>query len=108
MAKSETQKQLNTLFDSNGCDSQETTRFYKIFNTYFDGNLKSVNDALKKHIQTIQYKKQFNKTMYEKNKENHEFIEKKKNMIKHIIWNIKKHYLKNEKKNIVMILNSKR
>ena len=50
VAKSETQKQLNTLFDSNGCDSQETTRFHNILNTRFDGNLKSVNDALKKHF----------------------------------------------------------
>ena len=82
----------------------EQKEFIDIVNTHFNGNLKDANFALKKYIQSIEYKKHFNKIMYEKNKNNDEFKEKKKNMIKNIIKNIRKHYLKTEKKNIIMIM----
>ena len=40
--------------------------------------LTKLNDALSKHINSIIYKKEFNKMMYLKNKENNEFIQKKR------------------------------
>ena len=59
-------------------DEKEKTRFGQILSTKYNNNLKDLNDALDKHIQSITYKKQFNKIMYEKNKENDEWKEKKK------------------------------
>ena len=55
----------------------EQKEFIDIVNTHFNGNLKDANFALKKYIQSIEYKKHFNKIMYEKNKNNDEFKEKK-------------------------------
>ena len=59
-------------------DEKEKARFGQILLTKYNNNLKDLNDALDKHIQSITYKKQFNKIMYEKNKENDEFKQKKK------------------------------
>ena len=59
-------------------DEKEKARFGQILSTKYNNNLKDLNDALDKHIQSITYKKQFNKIMYEKNKENDEFKQKKK------------------------------
>ena len=56
----------------------EQKEFIDIVNTHFNGNLKDANFALKKYIQSIEYKKHFNKIMYEKNKENDEWKQKKK------------------------------
>ena len=58
-------------------DEKEKARFGQILSTKYNNNLKDLNDALDKHIQSITYKKQFNKIMYEKNKENDEFKQKK-------------------------------
>ena len=58
-------------------DEKEKTRFGQILSTKYNNNLKDLNDALDKHIQSITYKKHFNKIMYEKNKENDEFKQKK-------------------------------
>ena len=58
-------------------DEKEKARFKQISSKEFNDNLKDLNDALDKHIQSITYKKQFNKIMYEKNKENDEFKQKK-------------------------------
>ena len=58
-------------------DEKEKARFGQILITKYNNNLKDLNDALDKHIQSITYKKQFNKIMYEKNKENDEFKQKK-------------------------------
>ena len=58
-------------------DEKEKARFKQILSKEFNDNLKDLNDALDKHIQSITYKKQFNKIMYEKNKENDEFKQKK-------------------------------
>ena len=58
-------------------DEKEKARFGQILLTKYNNNLKDLNDALDKHIQSITYKKQFNKIMYEKNKENDEFKQKK-------------------------------
>ena len=59
-------------------DEKEKARFGQILLTKYNSNLKDLNDALDKHIQSITYKKQFNKIMYEKNKENDEFKQKRK------------------------------
>ena len=59
-------------------DENEKVRFKQILSTQFNDNIKDSNDALIKHIQSITYKKQFNKMMYSKHKENDEFIQKKK------------------------------
>ena len=59
-------------------DEKEKARFKQILSKEFNDNLKYLNDALDKHIQSITYKKQFNKLMYEKNKENDEWKQKKK------------------------------
>ena len=59
-------------------DEKEKARFGQILSTKFNNNIKDLNDALDKYIQSITYKKQFNKMMYEKNKENDEFKQKKK------------------------------
>ena len=59
-------------------DEKEKARFGQILSTKFNNNIKDLNDALDKYFQSITYKKQFNKLMYEKNKNNNEFKEKKK------------------------------
>ena len=59
-------------------DEKEKARLGQILSTKFNNNLKDLNDALDKHIQSIEYKKQFNKKMYIKHKENDEFKQKKK------------------------------
>ena len=59
-------------------EEKEKARFGQILSTKFNNNIKDLNDALDKHIQSITYKKQFNKLMYEKNKENEEFKQKRK------------------------------
>ena len=59
-------------------DEKEKARFGQILSTKFNNNLKDLNDALDKHVQSIEYKKHFNKIMYEKNKNNDKFKEKKK------------------------------
>ena len=59
-------------------DENEKIRFKQMLSTQFNDNLKDLNDALIKHIQSITYKKQFNKMMYNKHKENDEFKQKKK------------------------------
>ena len=59
-------------------DEKEKARFKQILSKEFNDNLKDLNDALDKHIQSITYKKQFNKIMYEKNKENDKFKQKRK------------------------------
>ena len=68
-----------------------------IVNTHFNGNLKDANFALKKYIQSIEYKKHFNKIMYEKNKNNDEFKEKKKEYDKKYYQEHKETLLKNRK-----------
>ena len=59
-------------------DEKEKARFGQILLTKFNNNLKDLNDVLEKYFQSIEYKKQFNKLMYEKNKENDEFKQKRK------------------------------
>ena len=59
-------------------EEKEKARFGQILSTKFNNNIKDLNDALDKYFQSIEYKKQFNKLMYEKNKENDEFKQKKK------------------------------
>ena len=59
-------------------DEKEKARFGQILSTKFNNNIKDLNDALDKYFQSIEYKKQFNKLMYEKNKENNEFKQKRK------------------------------
>ena len=59
-------------------DEKEKARFGQILSTKFNNNIKDLNDALDKYFQSIAYKKQFNKLMYEKNKENDEFKQKRK------------------------------
>ena len=61
-------------------DEKEKARFKQILSKEFNDNLKDLNDALDKYFQSIEYKKQFNKKMYEKNKENNEFKEKKERL----------------------------
>ena len=59
-------------------DEKEKARFGQILSTKFNNNIKDLNDALDKYFQSIEYKKQFNKLMYGKNKENDEWKQKKK------------------------------
>ena len=59
-------------------DEKEKARFGQILLTKFNNNLKDLNDVLDKYFQSIEYKKQFNKIMYEKNKKNDEFKQKRK------------------------------
>ena len=59
-------------------DEKEKARFGQILLTKFNNNLKDLNDVLEKYFQSIEYKKQFNKIMYEKNKKNDEFKQKRK------------------------------
>ena len=59
-------------------DEKEKARFGQILSTKFNNNIKDLNDALDKYFQSIEYKKQINKLMYEKNKENNEFKQKRK------------------------------
>ena len=59
-------------------DEKEKARFGQILSTKFNNNIKDLNDALDKYFQSIEYKKQFNKIMYEKNQKNDEFKQKKK------------------------------
>ena len=59
-------------------DEREKVRFKRLLSEQFNDNLKSLNDALDKHIQSIIYKKEFNKKAYAKHKENEEFKQKKK------------------------------
>ena len=59
-------------------DEKEKARFGQILSTKFNNNIKDLNDALDKYFQSIEYKKQINKLMYEKNKENDEFKQKRK------------------------------
>ena len=59
-------------------EEKEKARFGQILSTKFNNNIKDLNDALDKYFQSIEYKKQFNKIMYEKNKKNDEFKQKRK------------------------------
>ena len=59
-------------------EEKEKARFGQILSTKFNNNIKDLNDALDKYFKSIEYKKQFNKLMYEKNKENDEFKQKRK------------------------------
>ena len=59
-------------------NENDKIRFKQILLTQFNDNLKDLNEALIKHIQSITYKKQFNKIMYNKHKEDDEFKQKKK------------------------------
>lgn len=59
-------------------DNNEKVRFREILSTQFNENLKDLNDALGKHIQSINYKTKYTKTAYIKNKDNDEFKQKKK------------------------------
>ena len=59
-------------------DEKEKARFGQILLTKFNNNIKDLNDVLEKYFQSIEYKKHFNKIMYEKNKENDEWKQKKK------------------------------
>ena len=58
-------------------DEQEKERFKQLLSEQFHDNLKDLNDALEKHIKSIIYKKQFNKIMYDKHKQNDEFKQNK-------------------------------
>jgi len=58
-------------------DDKEKERFKQLLTEQFNDNLKDLNDALDKHIKSITYKKQFNKIMYEKHKQNDEFKQNK-------------------------------
>ena len=73
-------------------DENEKVRFKQILSTHFKDNIKDLNDALIKHIELITYKKEFNKMMYMKNKENDAFIQKRNNMIQNIMNKIRAHY----------------
>ena len=73
-------------------EAEEKLRFKDLLSDKFNGNLKYVNDALDKHLQSINYRKEFNKKAYIKHEENDEFKQKRKNMINNIIKNIRKHY----------------
>ena len=73
-------------------DEKEKLRFRRLLSEQFNDNLKDLNDSLDKYIQSITYKKHFNKIMYEKNKNNDEFKQKRKNMINNIINKIKTNY----------------
>ena len=78
-------------------DETEKARFGQILSTKYNNNLKDLNDALDKHIQSITYKKQFNKIMYEKNKNNDKFKEKKKDYDKQYYQQNKDKLLKERK-----------
>ena len=78
-------------------DEKEKVRFKQILSKEFNDNLKYLNDALDKHIQSITYKKHFNKIMYEKNKENDKFKQKKKEYDKKYYQEHKETLLKNRK-----------
>ena len=78
-------------------DEKEKARFGQILSTKFNNNLKDLNDGLDKHIQSIEYKKQFNKKMYIKHKENDEFKQKKKEYDKNYYQQNKDKLLKERK-----------
>ena len=78
-------------------DEKEKARFGQILLTKFNNNLKDLNDALDKHIQSITYKKHFNKKMYIKHKENDEFKQKKKEYDKNYYKQNKEKLLKERK-----------
>ena len=59
-------------------NDDEKIRFKQILSTHFNDNLKDLNDALVKHINSITYKIEFNKMMYNKHKEDDKFKQKKK------------------------------
>ena len=78
-------------------DETEKVRFKQLLSEKFHDNLKDLNDGLDKYIQSITYKKHFNKQMYEKNKNNDEFKEKKKEYDKKYYQEHKETLLKNRK-----------
>ena len=78
-------------------DENEKARFGQILLTKYNSNLKDLNDALDKHIQSITYKKHFNKKMYIKHKENDEFKQKKKEYDKNYYQQNKDKLLKERK-----------
>ena len=78
-------------------DEKEKVRFKQILSKEFNDNLKDLNDGLDKYFQSIEYKKQFNKIMYEKNKNNDKFKEKKKDYDKQYYQQNKDKLLKERK-----------
>ena len=88
-------------------DEIEKIRFKQILSTQFNNNIKNLNDALTKHINSISYKKEFNKMMYFKNKENNEFIQKKREYDMKYYEQNKQILLSKRKINMIMITNLK-
>ena len=78
-------------------DDNEKLRFKHLLSDKFNDNLKNLNDALDKHIQSINYRKEFNKKAYIKHKENDEFKQKKKEYDKQYYQEHKDKLLKDRK-----------
>lgn len=73
-------------------DETEQARFRILFKCKFSNDLKAVNDALERHFEIIERKKETNKRAYLKNKENNDFQQKRKTTTNNTTTNINKNY----------------
>ena len=59
-------------------DDNNKEQFRNILHDKFSNNLNEVNEALVKHIEIIERKKQANQSAYQRHKDNEEFMNTKK------------------------------
>ena len=59
-------------------DEKVKTQFRELLHSKFNNNLNEVNEALVKHMEIVEKKKEANKSAYQKHKDNDEFKQKKK------------------------------
>ena len=58
-------------------DDNNKEQFRKLLHDQFNNSLKAVNEALVKHLEIVEKKQEANKSAYQKNKDNEEFMKKK-------------------------------
>ena len=87
-------------------DDNNKEQFRKLLHDKFNNSLKAVNEALVKHLEIVEKKQEANKSAYQKNQDNEEFMKKRKNMINNITQNINKEYQIIVKINITTIMNT--
>ena len=76
------------------CDQEQ---FKNLLHDKYSNNLNRVNEVLVKHIELIERKKRANKSAYQKNKDNEEFMKKKKDYDKQYYTEHKHELLNNRK-----------
>ena len=77
----------------------EKGRFQKILQNTYNNNLKELNDALEKHTQHIDNKKEANKNAYVKYREDDDFKQKKSQYDKQYYQDNKHRLLQSKKRN---------